>query len=1116
MFQRLPAFLKNLSLRAAIALALTLGLAVPAVVTMLFTLTERRSVLLERLAADHDRIVEVLALGMQTPLWEIRPEAGQSLVEAVMLDERVTAIRVSSPLLPRFLEAEQPQRRRGATRYRESAILHDGEEIGRVGVEMDSGRVEAQLTGQWAQIALVGLAQFATGMVIIFALLRFKVIHPLQRLVQQTEALAAGDLDQPLRWGRADELGVLGRSFEETRRSLRELFADQERRTQELKKRRAELAGQAAVLRAILDNMTDGITLVDERLRLVAWNNRFLEIMGVARDSLREGMAVEELAALNASRGRIGAASREAVVNTVRKSFQPERPYAIQIRMADGRWIDVRRRPVPGGGFVSTYTDVTAQMEAQRKAEESRQLLEAVMDAVPALILVKDRHLRYRMVNRQFLTYWGFSREAVLGRTASDLFPPPVSRRVAIHDRQVLKTGQPVPFYELPVGRDKADPRTLWSTQVPLLDGGGRVTHIVTVDLDITERKRAEQERQRWLRLFHDAIESIPNGFAVYDASRRLVICNSAFAALYGVDPDTLTGATAADILQRAVKLMATVDGRPPETDRDLASDSYWSATGDPIEVHLKDGRWLLVSRHPTAEGGMVLVRTDITRLKQMEQALRDSEQRFRTIAETHPVPSIMVSPRDHRLIYASPGFMALCGASLEDIVSRPAEDFYAGPEDRQRLSDRLAAAGSVESYEMLMRRPDGRQVPVSVSARPVTYQGERVILASIQDLTERRKAEAELVRHREALHQSEKLSALGSLLAGVAHELNNPLSVVVGRAIMLEEQLRDTPHAKAVGKVRAAAERCARIVKTFLAMARQQEPRRLAVRLLDVVKAALDLVGYGLKEHGVEVELDIPPDLPQIQADPDQLTQVFTNLFVNAQYAMARHTPPRRLTVTARLDAAGQRLCIRVADTGPGIPGDILPRIFEPFFTTKPMGEGTGLGLSVSHGIVQSHGGTLTAAQPEGGGSAFDIALPIASPAVATEATPAAVPGPSRRILIVDDAADVADTLGEILAAAGHRIDTAGNGRSALDRLAADRYDLILCDLRMPDLDGPGLYARLRDLHPELVRRLIFITGDTLSDSARRFLQRARRPVLEKPFIPDEVRRLVNRTLGK
>lgn len=386
------------------------------------------------------------------------------------------------------------------------------------------------------------------------------------------------------------------------------------------------------------------------------------------------------------------------------------------------------------------------------------------------------------------------------------------------------------------------------------------------------------------------------------------------------------------------------------------------------------------------------------------------------------------------------------------------------------------------------------------------------------QELEERKRAEREIARQRDALHQSEKLSALGSLLAGVSHELNNPLSVVVGRSIMLEEEATDIQLKTKLGKIRQAAERCARIVKTFLSIARQQPPERKPVSLNALIQAAVEMMAYSLRTADIETVLQLDPALPEMSADADQLTQVFTNLMVNAQQALLEIPPPRRLKIETSFARAEQTAKIVFADNGPGVPEAIRSRIFEPFYTSKPVGIGTGIGLSFSYGVITSHGGQIELDLSELEGARFVMVLPLAvlaSPPVESAfAEPIGVK--PQTILIVDDEADIAEMLAEILTSAGHRIDMAASGNEALRRLSARDYDVILSDLKMPDLDGPGLYQRLRESHPHLIDRVIFISGDTFRRRAAEFLAQTGRPLLEKPFIPNDVIQAVNQVLNQ
>lgn len=383
--------------------------------------------------------------------------------------------------------------------------------------------------------------------------------------------------------------------------------------------------------------------------------------------------------------------------------------------------------------------------------------------------------------------------------------------------------------------------------------------------------------------------------------------------------------------------------------------------------------------------------------------------------------------------------------------------------------------------------------------------------------LREARAAAAEVQRQREALLRAEKMAGFGSLLAGVAHELNNPLSIVLAGALLLQEEADEAGApalAKGAERVRAAAERCARVVRSFLAMARQQEARRRPVAVASLVDGALELLAYGLRSDGIEVERNVPADLPVVFGDADQLHQVLANLITNARQALEHRPGPRHLRIAAR--AAGGAVEVSVADNGPGVPAAVRGRIFDPFFTTKPVGAGTGIGLAVSRGIAEAHGGSLELDEgAERDGARFVLRLPRAGAAGAAAGEPDPAPaggapaGP-RAALIVDDEPEVAGALARMLALLGFRCDLAATGREAVRLLSSRDYNAVLCDLRMPEMDGPAFYGWLEANRAHLCRRTAFVTGDALGQAAAGFLAGSGRPVLEKPFAPEEVRRVV------
>lgn len=406
-------------------------------------------------------------------------------------------------------------------------------------------------------------------------------------------------------------------------------------------------------------------------------------------------------------------------------------------------------------------------------------------------------------------------------------------------------------------------------------------------------------------------------------------------------------------------------------------------------------------------------------------------------------------------------------------------------------------------------KRKNGSLFYTDVMLVGFTLDGRQALTATIRDVTRRKQAEEEVVRQREALYQTEKLAALGSLLAGIAHELNNPLAVVVTQAGLLRETSSDPRSVERAEKIEAAADRCARVVRSFLAMARQRPPSRVPVDIRKVVTGALDLTIYALRSDGIDVRTDIPDDIPPIVGDGDQLGQLALNLIVNAQQALRSRSRARSLSVVAR--RRDHSIQLFFSDNGPGVTEGIRSRIYDPFFTTKPVGEGTGIGLSICQSIVRQHGGTLAYEETPGGGATFAVTLPSGDPARGVLPTSSKPEQPfwGGRVLLVDDEPEILAVLREIVSPLVDRVDVAENGRKALELIGANRYDLVVSDLRMPEIDGPGLYAALTG-HPQAPGRIAFITGDALDAELQAFLDRTGVPLLEKPFTPSEVRKLL------
>ncbi len=429
-----------------------------------------------------------------------------------------------------------------------------------------------------------------------------------------------------------------------------------------------------------------------------------------------------------------------------------------------------------------------------------------------------------------------------------------------------------------------------------------------------------------------------------------------------------------------------------------------------------------------------------------------------------------------HQPVTALPGrdWLGLMPAAWADVVAR-ALALPGAPSLEIRAGDRI----------------------LLVNAIPMADAGAAVLM--FEDHTERRRLADQLI-------QSEKMSAIGQLIAGVAHDLNNPLTSVVGFSDFLHESAVPAALREPLRLIRQEAERAANIVRNLLSFARRQESERRVQPIRPVLESTLALLRNELMTRRVDVTLEVATELPDVAINANQIKQVFLNLFSNAAQAIATTGRPGRLWVTARPRPGG--LAVSVADDGPGVPGEIAARVFDPFFTTKAEGEGTGLGLSICQGIVKEHGGRITLETTPGGGATFTVELPGAGrPARTSIPVPtAAIAGPLR-VLVVDDEPPILHYMRATLESWGHGVVVASDGSEALDLAQGDRFDAIICDLRMPRLGGREVFEVLQQRHPDLAERLIFATGDTVRGDTLDFLESLGRPYLHKPFTLAELR---------
>lgn len=433
-----------------------------------------------------------------------------------------------------------------------------------------------------------------------------------------------------------------------------------------------------------------------------------------------------------------------------------------------------------------------------------------------------------------------------------------------------------------------------------------------------------------------------------------------------------------------------------------------------------------------------------------------------------------------------------------------------------------LPAAISEQKPQTAEYYDEKRQKHFQIQLAPIRDSRHRPVKLTyiLRDISpEVHAREKEKAMQRE-LTLTSRLAAIGELAAGIAHEINNPLTSVIGFAQLLGKM--DIPEGmkEPVEVIQDGACRTAGIVQKLLTFARQNKPGKEMVNINSLLQSTLDLRAYELRVHNIKVNQALDPALPATMANPGQLQQVFLNIIVNAQHAITAVEKPGEISVQTEYTNGVIRVAI--TDNGTGIAPDTMQKLFDPFFTTKTDSGGTGLGLSISYGIIQEHLGKILVESQPGEFARFIIELPVVqSPATDNpERKPAPgqiTPGPvnAKKILVIDDEPQICRVLYRLLSTTGFQVDTIFDAQTALERLESVNYDLILLDIKMPGMTGIQFCEKLRGINPGLLGRVICVTGDIISRPVQAFLNRTGLPFITKPFLFEDLMDKVKTNLG-
>ncbi len=771
-------------------------------------------------------------------------------------------------------------------------------------------------------------------------------------------------------------------------------------------------------------------------------------------------------------------------------------------------------------GLVAVYVDLTEQRALESALRASEERFSIAFEASPvASLLLRASDRVIVEVNAAMVALTGFGREELIGRTSAE-----VPGLVATEDREagwnrIEATGLLVPTDQR-IGCKDGSRRQVTASAKRITIGGEPM--VLSTLVDITERTRAEaalRESENRLRLF---IDHAPAALAMFDREMRYLAASREWFADHRMPEQDLRGRLHYDVFH-------DIPERWRDIHRRALAGEVLRCEADRVER--ADGtvqwfRWEVRPWHLASGevGGILIFSDDISGSVAAQQALSDSEARFRQLAESIHEVFWLTDLAKGTIIYLSPGYEAVWGRSCDSVYENPRAWLDAiHPDDRERVLEAALTRQADGSYDEEYRvvRPDGSVRWVRDQAFPVrNEEGEVIRIAGVaEDITERRQLETQF-------HHTQKMESIGLLAGGVAHDFNNWLTVIAGCTELLQEDLSENEDASdLLNEIRHASERATGLTRQLLAFSRREvvEPR---VQDLNGIIRDTEKMLHRLLGEDVLLETALSPGLSPVRVDAGQWTQVLMNLAVNARDAMPRGGRLTMESHEATLDAEftrthpnlvpGRYVILSISDTGAGMTPEIRARIFEPFFTTKTQHRGTGLGLAVVHGIVTQNGGAIDVYSEPGVGTTFRIYIPV-SDAVASDAAPSAGTGEIRgteTVMVVEDEESIRRMTTHALRGQGYTVLQAGDGEEALAVL--HRYggpvDLLVTDVVMPRMGGRAVAEVMKGMFPTL--KILYTSGYTDDAVVRHGILQSEVAFLSKPYTPMTLLRRMRQVL--
>jgi PAS domain S-box-containing protein len=805
-------------------------------------------------------------------------------------------------------------------------------------------------------------------------------------------------------------------------------------------------------------------------------------------------------------------------------------------------WLSTSGVPILGEegnllGFRGADVDITERRQAEEALRESEERYRTVIEGAHDMIQSVALDGSVNFVNKAWLDTLGYTKADLPGLNLSKVIHPdslphcrelfakvvegePANNLQATFltkdGREILVEGNAAPRYigdkvvaTQGIFRDITERKNMeqqLQEKNEELDSQNEELKAINEELQATEEE-LQHSQERLERMF----ESATDGIVVTNLDGTVLKVNERAAQMIGyASADELLGKNCLDCvtpgdhqkmannMQKVIKeglikrqeyTMRKADGT--EFPAELSTNIIKDASGNAI--------------------GLITIARDITERKQMEQL-------FKTVTNSSQVGIYII--QDKKFQMANPRFQELTGYSEEELIGMDSLALVL-PEDRDTVKEEAikmikGERSSPYQFRVVNKAGETRWVMETVSSIP--YRGRQATLGNYMDITERRQAEEREDQLQQELNLAGRLASIGQLAAGVAHEINNPLTGVIGFSHLMLSRDIPADMKQDLQVIHSEAQRVAKIVENLLVFAHQRKTGREYVAINDIITRVLELRAYEMKVNNIEVEKQLDPELPLTMADAGQFQQVFLNIILNAEYFMTKaHNKGTLLVKTEKING---NIRASFTDDGAGISKENLDKIFNPFFTTKEVGKGTGLGLSICHGIITQHKGRIFAQSELGKGATFVIELPILAEPAPTGKTEEIKKEPEKprgaKILVVDDEAAILTFLNRLLTGWGHSVETINNADTALERLRTERYSLVLLDIKLPGMSGIELYHHIKEIAPALARRVMFITGDVMEGATRSFLEETGAPYITKPLDIEVLKKTINRALNR